>query len=120
MKISVYFRSNFNIMRQVIFIVFIILTVSCGTQRKLQKAFIGERSSILKEQFGDPKTILDQGDEKVYVYEKIEELRSTEINQAQLTLDPIITPKVTKTERCYFYVKDGKIVKVKMDEEYER
>jgi len=70
--------------------------------------------------FGYPKTILDQGAEKVYVYEIIKNLKSTEIGQGKLTLDPIISPMVQKTERYYFTVKDGKIIDVKLEEEYER
>lgn len=75
---------------------------------------------VLTEQFGEPKTILKQENETVYVFEKIKELESTEINQGRLTLDEIVTPKVNKTERYYFTVRDSIIVETRYEEEYER
>jgi len=107
-------------MQRNFFIILLIVAVSCSSQRALQKAYIGKPQSILAEKFGKPKTIFDRGDEKVYVYETITELKSTEISQAKLTLDPMISPMVEKTERYYFTVKDEKIVKVKLEEEYNR
>ena len=107
-------------MQRIFLIIFLIVTVSCSSQRKLQKAYIGKPQSVLSEKFGKPKTVLEQGDEKVYVYEIVTELKSTEISQAKLTLDPMVSPSVEKTERYYFTVKDEKIVKVKLEEEYQR
>ena len=75
---------------------------------------------ILHNEFSINKTILERENEKIYVFEKVKKLRSTEINQAKLTLDPMITPSVTKTERFYFTVQKGVIVKAKKEEEYER
>jgi hypothetical protein len=100
--------------------IFLVTLISCGVQRSLQKAYLGKPLSELSEKYGKPKTILDYGGEKVYVYEIVTELKSTEISQAKLTLDPMISPMVEKTERYYFTVKDDKIVKVKLVEEYER
>lgn len=107
-------------MKKVFFLLTVIFLFSCGTQKQLQKAFVGKPVSELKKKFGEPKTILDNDEEMVYVFEIIEELESTEISQGKLTLDPIITPKVTKTERYYFTVKDGKVVGTKFEEDYER
>jgi len=107
-------------MRQIFLYIFLIFSVSCGTQKQLKKSFIGESVSVLKEEFGSPKTVLDQGGEIVYIFEKTKELRSTEISQGKLTLDPIVTPMVQKTERFFFTVVDGKVIKVKLEEEYER
>ncbi len=107
-------------MQRILLLILLITAVSCSPQRKLQKAYLGKPQSILTEKLGKPKTILDQGDEKVYIYETITELKSTEISQAKLTLDPMVSPDVQKTERYYFTVKDEKIVKVKLEEEYER
>jgi hypothetical protein len=107
-------------MYRIFIFILLIVTVSCSPQRALQKAYIGKPQSILTEKFGKPKTILDRGDEKVYVYETITELKSTEISQAKLTLDPMVSPMVEKTERYYFTVKEDKIIKVKLEEEYER
>jgi hypothetical protein len=100
--------------------IFLVTLISCGVQRSLQKAYLGKPLSELSEKYGKPKTILDYGGEKVYVYEIVTELKSTEISQAKLTLDPMISPMVEKTERYYFTIKDDKIVKVKLEEEYER
>jgi hypothetical protein len=97
-----------------------ILIVSCSGQKKLTKTYYGKSVAELTEEFGNPKTIFEKENEKIYVFEKVKKLRSTEINQAKLTLDPMITPSVTKTERFYFTVQEGVIVKVKMEEEYER
>ncbi len=102
------------------FICFLFLLFSCSTQRQLQKEYVGKPESILKEKFGFPKTVLQREGEKVYVYEEVKALKSTEIAQGKLTLDPMISPAVQKTERFYFTIKDGKIIKAKLEEEYER
>jgi hypothetical protein len=107
-------------MYRISIIILFIVAISCSSQRSLQKTYIGKPQSVLSEKFGKPTTVLDLENEKVYVYEIIEELKSAEINQAKLTLDPMISPKVEKTERYYFTVNEEKIVKVKMEVEYER
>lgn len=107
-------------MNRILIFIFIALMISCSAQRSLQKAYLGKPVSILSEKLGIPKTILDRKNEKVYVYEIVKELKSAEISQGKLTLDPMISPMVEKTERYYFTVKDEKIVKVKLEEEYER
>jgi len=107
-------------MYRIFIIILFVAMVSCSVHRLLQKAYLGKPQSVLSEKFGKPKTVLDYGGEKVYVYEIVTELKSTEISQAKLTLDPMISPMVEKTERYYFTVKDEKIVKVKLEEEYER
>ncbi len=107
-------------MNRICLLLIAVLLVSCSQQRSLQKVFLGKTPSVLSEKFGNPKTVLDQGDEKVYVYEIVKELKSAEINQGKLTLDPMVSPMVEKTERYYFTVKNEKIIKVKMEEEYQR
>jgi len=107
-------------MYRILIIFFLAIVVSCSSQRSLQKTYVGKPESILSEKLGKPKTVLDRENEKVYVYEIVKELKSAEINQGKLTLDPMISPMVEKTERYYFTVKDGKIVKVKLEEEYVR
>ena len=107
-------------MYRIIIIILFIIAVSCSPQRSLQKTYIGKPQSVLAERFGKPTTVLALENEKVYVYEITEELKSAEINQAKLTLDPMISPKVEKTERYYFTVKEEKIVKVKKEVDYER
>ena len=108
-------------MKKIVFIILIfIVSVSCSTQRQLNKAFVGKPVSKIEAQFGDPKTVIEKEDEKIYIIEKTEELKSTEIGQGQLTLDPIVTPKVLKTERYYFTVKNGTVTKARFEENYER
>lgn len=107
-------------MNRIIVALLLVILISCGTQRKLGKTYVGKPQSFVEEQFGKPKTIFDKGDTKVYVYEKSEQLRSTEIKQGKLTLDPIVTPGVKKTKRYLFTISEGKVVDVKLEEEYER
>lgn len=107
-------------MNRVLFILLLIGFTSCSSQRQLQKIYLGKPLSEVQEKFGKPKAVLDHGEENVYVFERSEELRSTEIKQGKLTLDPVITPNVRKTERFYFTMKEGKVIKVKLEEEYER
>ena len=103
-----------------IIILLFIISVSCGTQRQLRKAFVGKPVSKIEAQFGNPKTVIEKEGVKLYIFEKTEELKSTEIGQGQLTLDPIFTPKVIKTERYYFTVKNGTVTKARFEEDYER
>jgi hypothetical protein len=108
-------------MQRLLFVLIILFTmVSCGVQKQLSKAYVGKPASVLKEKFGFPKTVLEREGEKVYVFEETEHLKSTEISQAKLTLDPMISPSVEKTTRYYFTIKDDVIVKAKLEEEYER
>lgn len=100
-------------------LIFFVL-LSCGTQRQLQKAFTGKPVSALEEEFGVPETVIDKEQEKIYVFEKEKKLERTEIDQGRLTLDPILTPKVLKTERYIFTVKNGTVTKARYEEEYER
>ena len=106
--------------RIIIFILLVFVTFSCGNQKQLQRQFKGQPVTFLKETFGEPKTVLEQKNGTVYVFEKLKELESTEINQGKLALDAIVTPKVNKTERYYFTVKDGVVVETRYEEEYER
>ncbi len=96
------------------------MLISCSAQRGLQRAYVGKPASILKEKMGNPRTILERENDKVYVYEIVKELESTEIQQAKLTLDPIVSPGVEKIERYYFTIVNDKIVDVRLEEEYKR
>jgi hypothetical protein len=98
----------------------VVISISCSTQKKIQKSFIGEPISKLQDELGKPKTVLDHKEGKVYIFEKIEELRSTEISQGKLTLDPMVSPMVKKFERYYVTVQNEIITKIKFEEEYER
>jgi hypothetical protein len=107
-------------MKKIFIILLIFITVSCSQQRALKKAYVGKPISVLSEKYGYPKVVLDQKDEKVYVYEIVKELKSSTINQGKLSLDPMVSPSVQKTERYYFTVKNDKIVDAKIEEEYDR
>ena len=106
--------------RTVLLLLVVFIFFSCGTQKKLQRSYVGKSPLVLSEDYGNPKTILDRGDKRIYIFEKITQLKSTEIAQGKLTLDPMVSPMVQKTELFYFTVKDGKIIEAKVEEEYER
>ena len=104
-----------------IFALFVLISVlACSPQRKLSRQYVGKAFSEIQAEWGQPKTVFDRAEGKIYVFEKIEELKSTEISQAKLTLDPMVTPKVTKTERYYVTVKDNVVTKIELENEYER
>ncbi len=107
-------------MKRILTIFILILLFACSPQRKLSHHFVGKNISELKAELGEPKTVFDRSGEKVYVFEKIEELRSTEVSQGKLTLDPMVTPKVVKTERYYVSVKDEVVTSIELENEYER
>ncbi len=107
-------------MNHIIILILFISMVSCSQQRTLQKTYVGKPQSVLSKEFGYPKTVFDGENEKIYVYEIVKELKSTTINQGKLTMDPMISPVVEKTERYYFTVRNEKIVKVKKEDEYQR
>lgn len=107
-------------MYRLLIVIFLLGIMACSSQKKLQRSYVGKSLTTLETEFGEPKTILDKEEGKVYVFEKTVELRSTEIKQAKLTLDPMITPKVTKTERYYATVKNGVVTAIELEKEYER
>lgn len=107
-------------MYRIFIALFLFFFVACGTQRRLQRSYIGKSISQVEKDFGKAQTILERNDGTVYIFEKTEELKSTEISQAKLTLDPMVTPRVTKTARYYVTVKNGKVVKIEQENEYER
>lgn len=107
-------------MNRIFILVIFISMLSCGTQRSLQKTYVGKPQSVLSAKFGHPTTVLERGKENIYVYEIVKELKSTTINQGKLTMDPMVSPGVQKTERYYFTVKDEKIIDVKVEGEYKR
>lgn len=110
-----------NQMRGFILLLILILFIySCGIQSSVKKSFRGKPVSMAEKQLGKPVEILAADGDSVYVFEKISELQSTEINQGKFSHTPIITPKVKKTERFYFSVKNGLIYKTKVEEEYNR
>lgn len=107
-------------MHRFLILLFLIVTMACSQQKQLQRSYIGKPITALTEELGKPQQIFDNESGKIYIFEKQEDLKHTEINQGKLTLDPIVTPKVQKTERLYVTVKDGVIVHIKQENEYER
>ncbi len=107
-------------MKKILFLLVTLVALSCSQQRVLKKTYVGKPVDVLSAKYGNPKVVLDQKDAKVYVYEIVKDLKSTEISQAKLTLDPVVSPMVQKTERYYFTIKEGKIVNARIEEEYDR
>jgi hypothetical protein len=107
-------------MKKILFLLLAMVALSCSQQRVLKKTYVGKPLEVLSEKYGNPKVVLDHKDGKVYVYEIVKDLKSAEISQAKLTLDPMVSPMVQKTERYYFTIKDGKIVNARLEEEYDR
>ena len=107
-------------MYRLLFVIFLLAMFACSPQKKLQRSYIGLPITKFESEFGAPKTVLEKTEGKVYVFEKVESLKSTEIHQAKLTLDPMVTPKATKTERYFVTVDNGLITAIKLENEYER
>jgi hypothetical protein len=108
-------------MLRILLIIFIpVFLFSCGAQRQLRQSYTGKPVTILHDRFGTPEIVLDEGSDTVYIFQNTEDLRSTEISQGKMTLDPIVSPKARKTERYYFTIKNGIITDARLEEEYER
>lgn len=107
-------------MHRFLLLLVLVAAIACSPQKQLQRSYIGKPISALQEELGAPKNVVANETGKVYIFEKKENLKGTEISQGRLTLDPILTPKVQKTERYYVTVKDGIIVKIKLENAYDR
>lgn len=107
-------------MSRLIFFLIVFTAISCTPARQAHKLYMGKPLSEVEVKFGEPVTIIEKSDSKVYVFEELKELQSTEISQGKLTLDPIVTPPVKKTRRYFFTVKDNIVVKTRLEEEYNR
>lgn len=107
-------------MYRFILLIILVITLACSTQKKLERSYVGKSISQVEKDFGKAKSVLDRSEGKVYVFEKTEALPSTEIGQAKVTLDPMVSPEVTKTERFYVTVKNGEVIKIEQENEYER
>lgn len=107
-------------MKHIIQAMAVVFLLSCSAGKSLTRQYSGQPIGEIGEKFGSPVAVFDQESTKVYVYEIVKDLEGTEIHQGKLTLDPVLTPAVKKTERYYFTVKEDKILKVKFEEEYKR
>ncbi|WP_319481808.1 hypothetical protein [uncultured Draconibacterium sp.] len=107
-------------MRALLIIVAVVIMVSCSSQRNLQKSYVGKPLSSLESELGKPQAVFNKDSGDIYIFEKIELLKSTEISQHKLTLDPMVTPKVKKTSRFTVTVVDEVIKKIEVEEQYDR
>ncbi|VAW20754.1 hypothetical protein MNBD_BACTEROID01-1122 [hydrothermal vent metagenome] len=92
---------------------------SCSPYSYLKK-LKGENAVRIIEKLGRPDMVIPRKTDSLYIYLKETELRSTEISQGKLTLDPMVSPGVTKTERYTFTISNGIVTNVKRIIEYER
>ncbi|WP_347840197.1 hypothetical protein [uncultured Draconibacterium sp.] len=107
-------------MRALLFSIVMVVLVSCSSQRMVQKSYIGQPLSTMESEFGKPITVFNNESSDIYIFEKVEFLKSTEISQHKLTLDPMVTPQVKKTSRYTATVVNGTIKKLELAEEYDR
>lgn len=105
---------------RLIFIFIVFIVISCTSARQVHKLYLGKPLPEIEAKLGAPVTIIEKNDSKIYVFEELKELKSTEISQGKLTLDPIVTPPVKKTRRYFLTVKDNIVVKTRLEEEYNR
>jgi hypothetical protein len=118
--LTVIFAKKWMMYRYFTLLVLLVIAVACGTQKQLGKSFNGKPVSAAEEQFGPPVSVIDRQADSLYIFERKEKLSSTEISQGRMSLDPMVTPGVQKTERFYFSVRNGRIVESRFEEEYER
>ena len=107
-------------MYRLILLFFVVLAVACGPQKKLQRNYVGQPVSAIEKEFGKAKTVFEKESSTDYIFEKMEYLKSAEISQHKLTLDPMVSPQARKTTQYYVTVVDGIITKIRIEEEYER
>ncbi len=105
--------------KYIYFILLVVLIAGCGVQSRINKMKGHTVSSMLQE-LGKPTTIIPRASDSVYVYEIKKELASTEINKGALTLDPMVTPTVEKTDKYIFVVKSGYVVETRHEKTYIR
>ena len=99
------------------FFIVLLFFIGCGNIRHLKK-LEGEKIEVVEKEYGKPDSIIPISDGQLYIYKKTKNLKSAEINQGQLSLDPMVTPKVTKTEKIVFTVKNGVVKNIKREIEY--
>jgi hypothetical protein len=107
-------------MYRILIVLIALFVFSCSPQKRLQKTYVGRPISVVEKEFGKAKTVFEKENGKEYIFEKVEYLKSTEISQHKLTLDPMVTPQAIKTIKYFVTVVDGTITKINTEEEYER
>ncbi|MBN2173049.1 MAG: hypothetical protein JW731_02880 [Bacteroidales bacterium] len=108
-----------QVKKKYILLFFIILITSCAGLHHLKK-YEGSDIKLVKKDLGEPTSIIPTSTGEIYIYEKTSELKGTEINKGQTTLDPILSPAVKKSERIIFTVTNGIIISVKKEVDYTR
>lgn len=104
----------------IVVLIFITFVSSCSIEKKIKRQYTGKPEKFLIENFDKPVRVVETNGKKVYLYEKKKDLKSTEISQGKLALDPMVTPRTKKTERYWFTVSDSTITNVIYEEVYER
>jgi hypothetical protein len=120
LNISDFLYFKLKTMRRLLVFILLLTLWGCGPQRKLQRSYVGKSLAEIKQDFGEPKTAFESDEGKVYIFEKQEDLKGTVINQGRLSLDPMVTPKVQKTERYYVTVVHEVVTKITVENDYER
>ena len=105
--------------KYIISLISIAFLFSCTPQSKINK-LKGHSLTFMLNELGKPDKILPGKSDTTYIYEKKKILRSTEINKAVLTLDPMVTPMVHKTDTYSFTIKDGFVVDAKHEIKYDK
>jgi hypothetical protein len=106
-------------MRNWVVLFVLVIAFSCSTTSKLRK-FEGKPIQSVMDAMGKPARIGAFSSDSLFIYENKEVLRGAEISKGQTTLDPMITPAVTKSEIMIFRVKGGIVTEVRKEIEYTR
>ena len=102
-----------------IILIFLVLAAGCSTLSKL-KRYEGKPIQSVIDTMGKPSAIAAFSGDSLFIYKNEKLLQGAEINKGQTTLDPMVTPSVTKSETLIFRVKGGVVINVKKEIEYNR
>ncbi len=112
-------NKKINLIKYLTIILTPLILCFCSSYSHIKK-LKGENAARIIEEFGKPDMVIPRKTDSLYIYLKETELRSTEISQGKLTLDPMVSPGVTKTERYTFTISNGIVTNVNRIIEYER
>lgn len=97
-----------------------VLLMACSPHKKLARHYIGKTLQEINRELGPSKTVFKKQDYDLYIFEKQKHLKATKIDQGKITLDKMVTPPVTKTERYYVTVKNDTIQAIRYEKVYNR
>jgi hypothetical protein len=106
-------------MKRIFLVLGLIIFIGCGTTNQLSR-YKGKGIEAVIKNFGDPTSIIPVSGGSIYIFEQSTKLRSAEISKGQTTLDPMVSPATTKTEKNTFTVINGKVVKATKEIGYSR